>query len=502
MSVFLMSETAVETATQTATRVTSGGADTGGAILFTIVAIAILLAISAFFSGAETALTAASRGKLRARADKGDRGAETVLEVVEDREKLIGTILLGNNVVNILAASLASALFVQIFSSGAVALATLVMTALILIFSEVLPKTYALLAPEKLATRLAPPIRVAMRLLAPAVSLLRGIVRGLMALLGPRQEQSANLFTVQEEIAGALALGQSSGTVAKEDRDRLMGALDLGDRWVEEVMLHRSQIQMIDADKKPYQILQAVLDSPFTRLPVFQGERENVVGVIHAKDLLRAINQAVQTDGARALRSFDVLAIAMPPYFVPETTALDEQLREFLSRRAHFALVVDEYGSLRGLITLEDILEEIVGEIVDEHDRADQELRPNASGEYIVSGAMTIRDINRALDWSLPDDEANTIAGLVIHIARSIPQPGQIFSFGDLRFEVLSRRENRITRLRIRPATPLLPPPAAEDGDAEPQQDAPDDAPPASEGDSAPRRITPTATAPHIDRSS
>jgi len=429
------------------------------AFWITVGTIVLLLALSAFFSGSETALTASSRAKLRARADRGDAGAQAALAVTEDSERLIGSILLGNNVVNILAASLATALFTRIFGSGGVALATLLMTVLVLIFSEVLPKTYAILAPEDLASRVARPIRLATVILAPIVTVVRMIVSGILAIFGFRANSSDLVFSVQEEIAGALAIGHSSGTMQKEARDRLLGALDLGDRSVEEIMLHRSRIEMIDADLPAPDIIDRVLKSPHTRLPVFRGERENVIGVIHAKDLLRGVSRAMRETGGEALEGFDILGIAMPPYFVPETTPLDEQMREFLARRTHFALVVDEYGSLRGLITLEDILEEIVGEITDEHD-TDMlpDLKPNAAGDYLVDGAMTIRDLNRALDWNLPDDEANTVAGLVIHMAQSIPTAGQVFSFDGYRFEVVSRRENRLTRLRIRPLVEPLEP--------------------------------------------
>ena len=424
-------------------------------------AILVLLALSAFFSGSETALTASSRAKLRSRADKGDAGAQGALQVTEDSERLIGSILLGNNVVNILSASLATALFTRLLGSSGVAAATVVMTVLVLIFSEVLPKTYAILAPEDLASRVARPIAVFTRLMTPVVAVVRLVVRGILALFGLRADQSGHVFSVHEEIAGALAIAQSSGTVLKEDRDRLMGALDLAERSVEEIMLHRSNIQMIDAGLSADAVLDIVLKSPHTRLPVYRGERENVVGVIHAKDLLRGVRRAIQESGPEVLRDFDVMTIAMPPYFVPETTTLDEQMREFLKRHTHFALVVDEYGSLRGLITLEDILEEIVGEITDEHDTdAMRALVPGPQGDYLVDGAMTIRDLNRALDWSLPDDEANTVAGLVIHMAQSIPRQGQVFSFHGCRFEVAARRENRITRLRIRPLTEPTPDPA------------------------------------------
>ncbi len=426
-------------------------------------AIVVLLGLSAFFSGSETALTASSRAKLRSRADKGDPGAQKALEVTEDSESLIGSILLGNNVVNILSASLATALFTRALGSSGVAAATLVMTVLVLIFSEVLPKTYAILAPEDLASRVARPISVLTHIMSPIVAVVRLIVRGILAIFGIRADQSEHLFSVQEEIAGALAIAQSSGTVQKEERDLLMGALDLGERSVEEIMLHRSEIEMIDAGLAADEVLERVLKSSHTRLPVYRGERENVIGVIHAKDLLRGVRKAIRDGGPEAMENFDVLSTAMPPYFVPDTTPLDEQMQEFMARRTHFALVVDEYGSLRGLITLEDILEEIVGEIIDEHDTdAARALAPNAQGDYVVDGAMTIRDLNRALDWNLPDDEANTVAGIVIHMAQSIPTQGQVFSFQGYRFEIVTRRENRITRLKIRPLGEMVVPPSRE----------------------------------------
>lgn len=417
-------------------------------------AIVLLLLMSAFFSGSETALTAASRGKLRAQADRGNRGAEVALAVKEDGERLIGAILLGNNVANILSASLATALFSRVLGANGVAVATLVMTALVLIFAEVLPKTYAITAPEAAAARLARPVQILIRILSPVVSMVRLIVRGILMLFGVRTDPDSQVLSFREEIIGALAIGHSAGTVQKEDRDRLLGALDLSDRTVEEIMRHRSQIQMLDADAAPDALITQVLASPHTRLPLFRGERENVVGVIHAKDLLRAVERFLRTGDGKldSVSDLDILSVAMPPYFVPETTPLDEQMREFLKRRIHFALVVDEYGELRGLITLEDIIEEIVGEITDEFDLdAEHPLKRTEAGDCIVDGAMTIRDLNRATDWMLPDDEANTVAGLVIHEAQMIPSEGQVFSFHGFRFEVMARKENRITRLKIRP---------------------------------------------------
>ena len=420
----------------------------------TAAAILVLLLLSAFFSGSETALTAASRGKLRTAADKGSRGAESALIVTEDNERLIGSILLGNNVVNILATSLATAILTKLFGQNGVALATLGMTLLVLIFSEVLPKTYAITNPETVASRVASPIRYVILVFSPMVSAVRLLVRLVLRMFGVKTDPDSNILAVREEIAGALQLGHSEGVVEKEDRDRILGALDLSERFVEEVMLHRSGIQMIDASLPVPQILAQVLESPHTRLPLYRDDPENVVGVLHAKDLLRAMHRMLEdgTMDTDEMNKFDIMSVAMKPYFIPETTTLDDQMRKFLERKTHFALVVDEYGGLEGLITLEDILEEIVGEIADEFDVPEEDMvKPTADGAYIVDGSMTLRDLNRAHDWNLPDDEANTVAGLVIHEAQMIPVVGQVFSFHGFRFEVIDKEQNRITSLKIRP---------------------------------------------------
>ena len=423
------------------------------AFWITAAAILALLVMSAFFSGSETALTAASRGKLKSRADGGDAGAARALRITEDNERLIGSVLLGNNLVNILATSLATSLLTTLFGDGGVALATLVMTFLVLIFSEVMPKTYAITNAERAASLVSAPIVLVVRVFSPVVSAVRALVRGILALFGVRTDPDADVLAVREEIAGALQLGHSEGAVEKEERDRILGALDLGDRTVEEIMLHRSAIEMIDVNDAPDAILRQCLQSRHTRLPVFESERENVVGLIHAKDLLRAIYRhggSPETE-ATHLDGFDVKAVIKPAYFIPDTTTLDDQLRQFLRRHTHFALVVDEYGALEGLITLEDILEEIVGEITDEYDLVeDGLLKRQPDGSFSVDGAITIRDLNRATEWNLPDDEANTVAGLVIHEAQTIPTAGQVFSFHGFRFEVTERVANRITRLRIR----------------------------------------------------
>lgn len=422
------------------------------AFWLTTLAILALLVMSAFFSGSETALTASSRAKLKGLADKGSRGAKSAMVVTEDRERMIGALLLGNNIVNILSASLATALLTKMFGDSGVALATFAMTALVLVFGEVMPKTVAITFPEPVATRVAPIIRVLIVVFSPVVTVVRLLVRGMLRLIGLKPNPGGEMLALREEIAGAIALGHSEGAVHKADRDRLLGALDLSHRTVDEIMRHRRQIEMIDADLPPGEIITRVLASPHTRLPIFRESDDNILGVVHAKDLLREVDRLVRGEEGLGIEALDIVKVAMKPYFIPDTTALDEQMREFLARRTHFALVVDEYGTLQGLITLEDILEEIVGDITDEFDvvRKDSGLTQTDDGAWLIDGAMTIRDLNRATDWRLPDEEANTIAGLVIHEAQMIPAEGQVFSFHGFRFEVVGKRENRITRLKLR----------------------------------------------------
>ncbi|MEM7058109.1 MAG: HlyC/CorC family transporter [Pseudomonadota bacterium] len=411
-----------------------------------------LLAMSAFFSGSETALTAVDRATLHRRAAQGSGGAKTALRLTEDNERLIGSILLGNNLVNILAASLATAAFTKAFGESGVAWATLVMTALVLIFAEVAPKTYAITYPDTAALRVARPIAFLVRTLAPIVDFIRLIVRTAFGVLGVQADPNAHMLAPSEQIKGAIDLHHSEGGVDKIDRDRLLAALDLKDREVSEVMRHRRDIEAISVDEPPEDILAFCLDSPYTRIPLWQGEPENIVGVLHAKDLLRAESRVVRNakDPETALKSLDVLSVAMKPWFVPDTRPLDDLLRAFLRRKSHFALVVDEYGVLQGLVTLEDILEEIVGDITDEHDLDDEGLIRETDGSLVVPGAMTIRDLNRALDWQLPDDEATTIAGLMIHEAQTIPTEGQVFAFHGLRFEVLERTRHQVSKLRLK----------------------------------------------------
>ena len=415
-------------------------------ILLTALAVLVLICMSAFFSGSETALTAVSRARLSAAAQAGETRAGLVEGLIERRDRLIGALLIGNNLVNILSSALATALFLRLFGDGGVVWATLVMTALLVVFAEVLPKSWAISNTDGFALFVARPIAAFVRVVGPLSTFVNTLVRRILRVFGVDLTEGSQL-SGRDELRGAVDVLHREGGVEKDDKDRLGGILDLHDLEVSDVMVHRTDMRSIDIDAGPAEIVRQVLDSPYTRMPVWRGEPENIVGVIHAKDLLRALD-AGQNDP----EAIDFARVMSKPWFVPDTTRLPAQLNAFLRAKEHLAIVVDEYGEVEGLVTLEDILEEIVGEIADEHDIDMSGVRAQADGSIVVDGSVPIRDLNRALDWNLPDDEATTVAGLVIHETKMIPDERQTFTYFDKRFTVMKRERNRITKLRIRDA--------------------------------------------------
>jgi Mg2+/Co2+ transporter CorB len=414
--------------------------------IFSIAAIIVCLLASFFFSGSETALTASSRARMHALARNGDKRAKIVNRLLEMRERLIGAVLLGNNVANIVASSLATGILLLWFGEVGIFYATVIMAVVVVVFSEVMPKTIAINHPDRVSLMIARPIYWIVKLLAPITIAIEKIVGLLLRLFGLRLDTIENVLSGHEELRGAVDLLHREGEVKKDDRDMFGGLLDLRELEVSDVMIHRTKMATINADDPPEKIVSEVLASAYTRLPIWRGTPENIVGVIHAKDLLRELD-AVGGDESK----IDIAAIALEPWFVPDATSLADQLKAFRRRKTHFALVVDEYGEVMGLVTLEDIIEEIVGDISDEHDVSVSGLRPQADGSVTVDGGVPIRDLNRAMDWNLPDEEATTIAGLVIHEARLIPEPGQTFTFHGFRFRVLRKTRNRITALKITP---------------------------------------------------
>jgi Mg2+/Co2+ transporter CorB len=419
-------------------------------ILLTSFAVVLLIVVSAFFSASETALTAASRARMHALSSEGDQRAIKVNRLLATPEKIIGTVLLGNNLVNILASALATSLLVRTFGDVGVAYATVAMTALIVIFAEVLPKTYALAYPDRISLAVGPLIQVLIVILKPLTATVQFIVRQVLKHTPSKVDDEANILAAHEEIRGTIDLQTIEGAVARHDAAMLGGVLDLRDLQVADIMVHRTKMEMINADEPPGQIIDDLLRSQYTRVPIWRDEPENIVGVLHAKDLFAALGRA-----GWDVAKLDIMSFAVEPWFVPDTTGLKDQLNQFLKRKAQMALVVDEYGEVQGLITLEDILEEIVGQIADEHDTYEAAIRPQPDGTVNVDGTVPIRDLNRQMNWTLPDEEATTIAGLVIHEAQTIPEPGQVFTFYGYRFEILRKTRNKITALRISPAPPV-----------------------------------------------
>lgn len=413
-------------------------------LLLSFAPILFLLVLGAFFAGSETALTAVSRGRMHQLEKEGSRAARDVNRLVNNRERMVGALLLGNTFVNILASSLATIVLENSFGHRAVLIATAVMTVLILFFVEVLPKTLAIARTDRFALAVATPVRLVVVVLAPIVNAVQYVVWRVLGLFGVRENEE-DLVEAHEEIRGTVNLHHEEGTVEREHRDMIGGILDLRELTVADVMIHRKNMATIDADLPPQEILREILETNYTRVPLWREQPENIVGVVHTKDIVRAILEGGRTD-------LDVAALATPPWFVPDTTMLEEQLDAFREKRTHFALVVDEYGALQGLITLEDILDEIFGDIPDEHEQKGRpDVRRRADGSFLIDGSVPIRDLNRELEWNLPDEEATTIAGLVIHEARTIPEAGQRFKFFGYEFEILRRQRNQITALRVTP---------------------------------------------------
>jgi Mg2+/Co2+ transporter CorB len=406
--------------------------------------VVVLLYLSSFFSGSETALTAASKARIHNLEKNGDKRAIIVAKLLNSRERLLGGILLGNNLVNILASVLTTAIFTNILGGGGFALmsATVVMTLLILIFAEVLPKSYAISQPDSLALKVAVRVNFIVKVFAPMVLIIQIIVNGTLRLFGVNSNSGS--WSAEEAIKGAVDLHLEEGGVAKRARDQIYGVLEIGELSVEEVMIHRKNVCMIDINIPPKEIIKEVLNSGHSRVPLYENGQDNIIGVLHVKDILKSISNAEVV-----LSEIDTRKIMRNTWFVPETTSLVKQLKAFQQKREHFAVVVDEYGALMGIVTLEDILEEIVGDIQDEYDEEITGINKLKEGGAILRGNLTVRDVNRAMGWGLPDEEAVTIAGLVIYESQTIPEVNQTFSYHGYRFEVIKKQRNQIISLKV-----------------------------------------------------
>jgi Mg2+/Co2+ transporter CorB len=375
----------------------------------------------------------------------GDKRAALVNRLLKRRNRLIGATLLGNTLVNIGSSAFMTSVLVVIAGDSGVIYATILMTILLLVFAEVMPKTLAINYPDKVALVVVRLLSVFVAIFGPVLLAVEAVVRGLFKLIHIDVTRQKSILSGHAQLKSAVEFLHREGGVARTDRDMVGGLLDLHELEVSDVMVHRTKMRTINADLPARELLREVVESPYTRLPLWRNQADNIIGVLHAKDMLRALEVCGEVEKLK------VDDIAIEAWFVPNSTSVNDQLQAFLKRKIHFALVVDEYGEVMGLVTLEDILEEIVGDITDEHDLAVQGVRLQADGSVMVEGSVPIRDLNRVMSWDLPDEEATTVAGLVIHEARAIPESGQIFTFHNFRFEVLRKMRNRITALRIWP---------------------------------------------------
>jgi Mg2+/Co2+ transporter CorB len=414
-------------------------------MLYLTLAVIPLLMLSALTSGTETAMTAASRAHFNRLAGEGDRRAMLIKSLLEQKEKLIGALLVGNNLFNVLATALAADVLIHLVGDAGVVYATLIMTALLVIFAEVLPKTYAIRNPDRVAHAVAPAAYALVSVLAPITRCVQFLIDRGLGLFGIASQPDP-LSSSLEALRGTIDLHAEEGVVQKQERDMLGSILDLADIDVSEVMTHRKNMETIDADLPPEQILEQVVASPYSRFPVWRGDPDTIVGILHGIDLLHALHKH-----GPGLKGIDLTDLCSPPWFIPDTTPLRKQLLTFRQQRQHLALVVDEYGDLEGLVTLEDIIEEIVGEISDEKDVELIGIEPQDDGSVLVAGWITVRDLNRRFDWKLPDEQATTLAGLVIHEAQRIPEAGQSFAFHGFRFDVLRRQRNQLVLLKVTP---------------------------------------------------
>jgi len=407
----------------------------------------VCLLLAAYLSAAETAITGASRPRMHRLAQQGHPRAVIVNALLDRKDEAVSAVLLGNNVVNIFSASLSTAVLTALFGAAGVVYATLAIGVLIVIFAEVMPKTWALLRADRVALALAPSIMVTLTILGPLARGVAWISRFFLKLMNVRTDRTPDAEEQSDALRGAIELhgeGQT-GDSAPAEKAMLRSVLDLGDRTVGDVMTHRGNVVLIDADQPTDAIVSQMLAAPYTRIPLYRGEADNVVGVVHAKDLFRAVKAAGDPDAVK------IDAIMTAPWFIPESTVLFDQLEAFRARHEHFAIVVDEYGALRGIVTLEDIIEEIVGDIEDEHDAIRRGVARRDDGSMVCQGDVPIRDLNREFGWGLPEGVATTIAGLVLHEARRIPEVGQVYAFYGFRFEILKREGTRIAELRIVP---------------------------------------------------
>jgi|CXWL01.1.fsa_nt_gi Mg2+/Co2+ transporter CorB len=422
-------------------------------LVFYSLIIFLFLLISAFFSAAETALTAVSRARIYQLVMDGNKRAQIVSRLRKDKESMIGTVLLGNNAVNIAASAIATTLSVRLFGDeNGLVIVTVIMTLLVVIFSEVLPKTYAIQNAERVSLAFAPALLLLIKLFKPITYTIQFLIRTILRLFRIDITKANTLISSTDVIRGTIELHHREGKMIKQDRDMLGSILDLNDIEVKDIMIHRMEVETLDADLSADELVKMAVSTMHSRIPLWRGEQDNIIGVLHVKNLIK-----IMREQKGELTTESILSICNKPWFIPETTSLRDQLLAFRNKRQHFAFVVDEYGGWQGVVTLEDIIEEIVGDIGDEHDEVENDIQKLGNDTYLINGIVTLRDLNRRLGWNLPDDDASTIAGLLIHQAQEIPSVGEIHTLYGFDCTVMEKSAMQITRVKMtkRPETRL-----------------------------------------------
>ena len=407
-----------------------------------------LILLSAFFSGAETSLTSASKARMRTLAKSGQKNAIIYEKIFSNKEKLICTILLANNLVNVLASAIATSILIDFFKSDGIAYVTIIMTLMILVFGELIPKTVALFKADTIALFISPIFRFLIILFYPITSTLNLIVEFLLKIINIQtiNTNKSELQTESEqELRGAIDL-HGDDSKESQEKEMLKSILDLDDVTVDSIMIPRKNIFSLSLTIKYSELIEKIKDNPHSRIPIWDKNTENIIGILQVRQLIGYVDKKNSI--------FNIKDFCKKPWFIPESTTLANQLMEFKKRKEHFAIVVDEYGEFLGIVTLEDILEEIVGDIDDELDvlkisKTIKGVKRLANNKYLVRGNVTIRDLNRELSWTLSDKEASTVAGLILYESRSIPNVGQVFLFYEHKFEIIEKKNNQITLVRI-----------------------------------------------------
>ncbi|WP_370278909.1 HlyC/CorC family transporter [Pontibacterium sp.] len=402
--------------------------------------LCFLILCSAFFSSSETGMMSLNRYRLKHLVKKKHPGARRASKLLERPDRLIGVILIGNNFVNILASAIATIVAVRLWGDAGIAIATALLTLVILIFAEVSPKTLAALHPEKIAFPAAYVLRPLLTLIYPLVWAVNGITNSFLRLFGININNNDNHNLSTEELR--TLVHEAGALLPHRNQSMLLGVLELSEVTVNDVMVPRNEVVGIDLDEDIDQIIQELSVTPHTRLPVYRGELNKVVGILHMRNLAQVFHQGTISKAA-------ILQVIAEPYFIPESTPLQTQLLHFQKQGHRMGLVVDEYGDIEGVVTLEDILEEIVGELSNDKQEDNQDIHPQEDGTYFIDGTAYIRDVNKALDWDLPTDGPKTINGLFTETLESIPDANACMRIGRYQLETLQIKDNLIKTIRI-----------------------------------------------------